>query len=170
MKTLVSVLLFLSTALSVRAQAVFLEVELVGSPMQDTRQATDDASEKTIHRSKNIQIMLRNMDTKPCSLVVSWQFLAKSVEDGSAKAYDKGSKKVPLKAGQSTVFKVDSKEVQDVRTHYADGSYSHTGDKTTGYLVLVKAGKKIVAVDASDALLKKQYQDQIDADRLKPKK
>lgn len=170
MKTLVSALLFLSAALSVQAQAVFLEVELMGSPMQDTRQSTDDAYEKTLHRSKNIQIMLRNMDTKPCSLVVNWQFLAKSVEDGSTKAYDKGSRKVSLKAGQSTVFRVDSKEVQDVRTHYTDGSYSHTGDKTTGYLVLVRAGRKLVAVDASDALLKMKYQSEIDADRLKPGK
>ena len=162
-------LLLLSTILSVQAQAVFLEVELMGSPMQDTRQSTDDACEKTIHRAKNIQIMLRNMDDKPCNFVVNWQFLAKSVEDGSTRVYDKGNKKISLKAGQSTEFKVASKEVQDVKTHYADGSYSHTGDKTTGYLVLVRSGKKLVAVDASDALLKRKYQDQIDADRLKPR-
>jgi len=57
-----------------------------------------------------------------------------------------------------------------VRTHYGRWELFPHRDKTTGYLVLVKAGNKPVAVEASDALLKRQYQDQIDADRLKPKK
>lgn len=142
----------------------------MGSPMQVTRQSTDDAYEKTIHRAKKLQITLRNMDTKPFNCVVNWQFLAKSVTDGSTSVYDHGSKKVSLKNGQSTVFDVNSKEVEDTRTHYDDGSRDRSGNRTSGYLVLVRVGKKLVAVDASDVLLKKKYQDQIDADRLKPKK
>ena len=79
--------------------------------MQNTRQSAGDVHENTIHQIQKVQIALRNTDPKLCNCTVSWQFLAKSVTDGSTRIYDLGSKKVTLGNGQSAAFEVNSKEI-----------------------------------------------------------
>ena len=170
--SLVAAVNFIPTSF-VNAQAVFLQVQQLASTKQDTINWSRDSGsyDKTVNRSQNIKITLRNMDTKLGSYTVTWQFLARDVNNpGNMRVYDEGTKALSLKTGEFTSWEADSTAVQaedEWHVHAIDRSQS--GDTLNGYLVLVRADNQLIAVDASDTVLKKGYQNEINKSLLSSK-
>ncbi|MCX7008396.1 MAG: hypothetical protein NTY53_14300 [Kiritimatiellaeota bacterium] len=163
------------------AQAVYLRAQPVSSKT-DTRQTGrlgEDTIERVYNRNKDLKITVTNMQTNHYEYEVQWQFLSKGVSDKKAHVYDEGAKTVALKGGESATFEVQSKPLQaTAKQHYEyddDGNLMPTdkersGENPAGFVVLVKAGKQLLAVEASDSAVKKTYQKEIDDNRMKVKR
>jgi hypothetical protein len=125
--------------------------------------------ESRAHKS-HIKITLRNMYSKPHKYTLEWRFYAKNLESGKTHVHDSGTNSVPLKAGETKTMELQAAELASENRSY---SYSYaryvSGEKQAGYLVLVKDGNRILAVESDNVDLKRSYMDAINAARLQPK-
>ena len=116
-------------------------------------------------RTETYKVSLTNMGNSAVNFTVLWHFLARDLRTHDITMYDQGSKSVLLKGGAFTSFGVRSKPLEALITsyHYSGSGprevvpRKRVGDKPEGYIFVVKAGEKILAVEASDQQLKNNY-------------
>lgn len=122
--------------------------------------------ERDYRRSKTYKVTLSNLGASG-TFTVQWHFLARDVngDDSHLLIYDEGQKAVALKRGAFTSFDVTSNPLESVDTQYRlDGKETlevvkrkQAGQKPAGYVFVVKANEKILAVEASSRELKDNY-------------
>jgi hypothetical protein len=122
--------------------------------------------ERDYRRSKTYKVTLSNLGASG-TFTVQWHFLAREAngDDSHLLIYDEGEKAVPLKRGAFTSFDVTSQPLESADTMYRlDGrekldivKRKQVGRKPAGYVFVVKANDKILAVEASSRELKDNY-------------
>lgn len=140
------VVLLVSSTL-VEAGGIYLAVK-PGKTTRDSekRWHTDKGSyRKDYSESKAIEITVRNNTRIDQTCTVEWFFVAEPLGSGEEWIYDEGSKLIPLRAGQESVFEVRSGEVRarDISVEFANAR-EKAGGKYDGYLVLVHSGGKVI--------------------------
>lgn len=145
-------------------QSVYLKVTPVESKRTDknTYQSRYSGSfDKNVQREEAFTITLRNMAPAAFTYTVEWMFLASPAGGGGKiDPFYTEEKKVSLEKGAGTTIDVVSPKLESSHSFYAyGGGHTFTGQKFAGYVVRVKIDEKILAVEATDALLKRKYQD-----------
>lgn len=115
-------------------------------------------------RWENIKITVWNMDRGEQNYVIEWLFFARDTRSKSTRVYDQGTKSVALAAGEQTSLAVASQPIVEnvSRTSSLRGARRSTSGETPGgYVVLAKANARLLAVEGSDADLKRPYQDEL---------
>lgn len=166
--------IFLTLVWSASAQSVYLRVETIAEGRKTT--GSSNTGYGSYHRSHSsgveLKVTLRNMHTQAHTYTVEWNFYAKNQQSRKTRVHDSGTNSIPLKVGETSTFELKSAELTS-ETHGYASEYSSSGytsgEKHDGYLILVKDGDRIIAVEASDATVKRSYQSAINAARLQPK-
>ena len=169
-----ALIIFLTMVWSATAQTVYLRVETISQGKKTTSSSNNGygSYNRSHAQSSNLKVTVRNMYTAPYDYAVEWKFYAKILQTGNTRVYDSGTNSVSLKIGETKTIELESAEVSSRTTGYADeysASRQTVGDKQAGYVVLVKADNRIIAVEASDTDLKHSYQDALNAAKLQPK-
>jgi hypothetical protein len=174
--------LIAGAAWAAQAQTVFMKVTPLGSK-QSEKTTTEDTGKggnfkRTIHtyRMESIEIMLRNTSATSVDYVVEWMFLSSPAKGGGdPQPCAADEKTVTLAPNINSTFQVSSPKLEATQK-YQHSFESHKneagkreqrektrylgmdGEKPAGFVVRVKAGGKILAVDASDSTLERRYQ------------
>lgn len=116
---------------------------------------------KTSEREEVFNITVRNMAPAAYEYTVEWMFFAAPASGGKAVPFHAEEKKLSLDKNGVQTFEVCSPKLEVTQTHYSfiGGGTRYEGMKFAGYVVRVKHGDKILAVESADAMLKRQFQD-----------
>jgi hypothetical protein len=166
--------IFLTLTSLATAQSVYLRVDTLASGNKTTARSTSGygSYEESQASGINIKVTLRNMYPQPYTYTLEWRFFAKDLQTRKNRVHDSGTNSVPLKVGETKTFELESAPLSSSVSGYSSWYYSSryaSGEKQAGYLVLVKDGNRILAVDSDDAGLKRSYMDAVNAARLQPK-
>jgi uncharacterized protein DUF4339 len=110
-------------------------------------------SSTTYTKAQKINIHVRNLKHEPDEVEVEWFFFGKPATGNKRFMYDKGIKKLAIKAGGWEDTQVTSKELESKVYNYDTTNQYKRGQKAEGWIVRVKAGEKIIALQASSATL-----------------
>ncbi len=180
MRTWIATLLIAVCAWAAHAQTVFLKVTFEGSNQDDKTSIEQGGGKaftekKHVFRQETIEITVRNTHTEPCEYLIEWLFLASPAKGGGEpEPYHADEKTVTLPPNGTETFQVTSPKMESIQSYYhtferqrkTGGGYEEKektrylgmeGVKPAGYVVRVKAKQKLVAVEASDAQLKRRY-------------
>jgi hypothetical protein len=156
-------------------QSVFLKVKAAGSKQEEktTIQGTGgSAYTRTVHifRQETIEISVRNTSLVAGDYLIEWLFLSTRAKGGDAEPCHANEIPVCLGANTSVTFQATSPKLEATQNyqHSPGGGLLFGGEKVrflgtdgvkpAGFVVRVKAGGRIIAVEASDAQLKRRYQ------------
>lgn len=123
--------------------------------------STGGAFSKKIECEEAFNVTVRNMLPIGDEYTVEWMFMASPAGGGKVKSFHAGEKKVALEKNGSTTFEINSPKLESTHTRFGLGSQqdTFTGLKFAGYVVRVRIDEKILAVESTDALLKRKYTD-----------
>lgn len=181
MKRIILTLLILGAAWHAQAQMVFLKVSPEGSK-QDDKTTIENGAGKSftrknhLFRQETIEISIRNTYNDSFDYVVEWLFLASPAKGGGdPEPYHAEEKTITLAKDGNETFQVTSPKMESIQKYYhtfeshknATGGREERektrylgmeGVKPAGYVVRVRANRKVIAIEASDAQLKRRYQ------------
>jgi len=164
MKQIILAVIIAGFGLNAHGQAVYLKVTPTETKRTDkyTYQSRYSGSfEKNVEREEAFTITLRNMAPGSYEYTVEWMFLAApAAGGGKIEPFYAEEKKVSLEKNAGTTLEIVSPKLESTHSFYSyGGSHTFTGRKFAGYVVRVRLDDKILAVEATDALLKRKYQD-----------
>lgn len=160
MKKTVFTVMMVGLAASAFGQAAYLKVAAAES--RSTRSGSYYST--NVEREEIYNVTVKNMTPTAYEYTVEWMFLVRPAGGGGkAMPFHVDEKKITLEKNASTTIEVrsptlTSTESKDYYYSYYGGN-TITGLKFAGYIVRVKANDKILAVEASDITLKRQYED-----------
>lgn len=167
MRTLLAMLTAAALSSTAVVPSVYLKVVHSGSksesrPNEDFRIFGSPGSfSKKTEREESFTVTVQNMSPIAFDYTVEWMFFAAPVAGGKAEAIHADQKKVSLGRGAAETFQIRTPKIESTHTHlaYVRSNDIFQGKKFAGYVVRVKIDDKILAVEASDATLKRQFQD-----------
>ncbi len=168
MKTALVIITLMGLAASVFGQSVYLKVTPVESKVKTSPNeqhkiyGSAGSFSRKIEREEVFNIMVKNMAPAAHEYTVEWMFMASPAGGGSkVEPFHAEEKKVSLDKNAGTTFEVRSPKLESTHTHlsFHSGPDTFTGSKFAGYVVRVKLGDRILAVEASDVFLKRKFQD-----------
>jgi len=166
-RTLV-VITLVGFAASAFGQSVYLKVTPMESRMErkDNDQhkiiGSSGSFSKKVEREEVFNVTVKNMAPAAYEYTVEWMFMASPAGGGSkVEPIHAEEKKVPLDKNASTTFEVRSPKLESTHTHYSfvGGQDAFTGLKFAGYVVRARLDDKILAVEATDVVTKRKFQD-----------
>lgn len=111
-------------------------------------------SRKTDEALLKLAIEVRNLGSAPAAVELMWYFIAKTADGGRLWVLDKGSKVLDLPVqGAPTKEDVESPVVTKSRTSTDGVRTGESGSTISGYIVMIKAGDKILKIAASSKSL-----------------
>jgi hypothetical protein len=127
----------------------------------DTWRSVYGSFSRTKASTRELGITVRNMSgTLPGEFEIEWYFVGKRAGGTRRFLYDRGSRRIALKAGAFEKFVIESKELNSSKFHSASSGYtSHSGDKPDGWIVRAKTGDEVVRVKASSPQLEQLEKD-----------
>jgi hypothetical protein len=115
---------------------------------------------KTIEREEVFNITVKNTAPVAYEYTLEWVFMASPVSGGKSEPFHAAEKKISLDKNAGMSFEIRSPKLKSSQNFSLGGSRSElTGSKFAGYVVRVRFNDRILAVESTDVLLKRKYQD-----------
>jgi len=168
MKTALVIITLMGLAANLFGQSVYLKVTPVESKVKSSPNdqykiyGSSGSFSKKIEREEVFNVTVKNMAPTTYEYTVEWMFMATAAGGGSkVDPFHAEEKKISLDKNANTTFEVASPKLESTHTHlsFQSGRDTFTGLKFAGYVVRVKLGDRILAVEASDVFLKRKFQD-----------
>jgi hypothetical protein len=158
MKRTVLAVMMVGLAGSAFGQAVYLKV----AAAENRSSRSGDYFTTNVEREEAYSVTVKNMVPAAYEYTVEWMFLIKPTGGGKVVPFQAEEKKITLEKNASTTIEVRSPTLTSTETGTYYSYYygtTYTGSKFAGFVVRVRVNDKILAVEATDTILKRQYQD-----------
>jgi len=162
MKRTLVVITLVGLAASAFGQAVYLKVAPMESRTADKYTNRSSGSfKKNVEREEVFNVTVKNMAPAAYEYTVEWMFMASPASGGSkVEPFHAEEKKVSLDKNASTTFEVRSPKLESTHSFSSiHGESTLTGLKFAGYVVRVRLDDKILAVESTDVVVKRKFQD-----------